>query len=234
MNAYSHYKYTFLLVALLLVTGTRMALVDSWLNDLIVDSMSALLMLAAIMAVCAEKHFRIAGFTIGLPVIALMYGHYLVPQSATFAANLAGRIGASSFLAFTVGMIVRSVLTARAVTWDTVVGSFAGYVLIGVIWTQLYCLVSLLNPGAFAANGVPWTETAINADRLAVCEYFSFATLSTVGYGDITPVSPVARSLATFEAICGQFYLAVLVAGLIGIRVPRSQAQTQDDKNSEV
>ncbi len=218
MSYYARWKFTILLLAMLLVVVSRMALTGNFVDTIVLDVFSVVLVAAAILTICAERHFRLAAFILGGPVIALLSAIYIVPGHLTFATQLLGRLSAVVFLAFTVVMIVRAVVTARTVTWDTVIGAFAGYVLIGIVWTQIYCAIDLIDRQAFAVADSPHGIQGSVLQRQAVLEYFSFATLSTVGYGDVTPVSQPARSLACFEAICGQFYLAVLVAGLIGIR----------------
>jgi hypothetical protein len=218
MLAYSRWKYTILFASMLLVVTSRMALPGSGFDSVILDGFSSIMVVVAILTICTERHFRLLALILGSPVIVLLSLMYVVPAHLTAGTHLAGRIMAVLFLGFTVVMIVRAVLTTRFVTWDTVVGAFSGYVLIGVVWTQIYCALDLIDRQAFAVSGTPLDVEVTVLERQAVLEYFSFATLSTVGYGDVAPVSQPARSLATFEAICGQFYLAVLVAGLIGIR----------------
>jgi len=94
------------------------------------------------------------------------------------------------------------------------VGAVCVFLLIGVIWAIAYTLLELLAPGSFAgqAAGPPagWDSGWL---------YFSFVTLTTLGYGDILPVSGLARTLAYMEAVVGQFYVAVLVASLVSAYV---------------
>lgn len=108
-------------------------------------------------------------------------------------------------------VVLRSVVKAETVTRDVISGAVAVYVLLGVAWAVIYVLIEGLVPGSFAVEevgkGTIW-------DQLL---YFSFATLTTLGYGDISPLSPVARIWAVFEAICGTFFLAVLVSRLVGL-----------------
>ena len=85
------------------------------------------------------------------------------------------------------------------------------YLLLGIIWSTLYAMLAEYRQGAF--HGLPdggWYENFPNLI------YFSFITLTTAGYGDITPITPLAHFLAFMEAVIGQFYLAVLVASLVG------------------
>jgi len=231
MNFYSRWKFTILLAAMLLVVTTRMAMPADSIDEILLDIFGIFLVVAAIMSICTERRFRLAALVVGSPVIVLMLAMHAFPRELGGGPQLVGRALAAFFLSFTVVMILRAVLTVRVATWDTIVGAFAGYVLIGIIWTQLFCALELASPGSFALATSPSGLPASALDQQAVLEYFSFATLSTVGYGDVAPVSRIARSLACFEAICGQFYLAVLVAGLVGMRVsgPAGGASQQTD-----
>ena len=92
--------------------------------------------------------------------------------------------------------------------------SISAYLMLGLIWTMAYWLVEQLTPGAFAFNTATGTKETMEGFNAF---YFSFITLSTVGYGDITPVSKVARMLAATEAMTGLLYVAVLIARLVGL-----------------
>jgi len=98
----------------------------------------------------------------------------------------------------------RGPITARRIQ-----GAIAVYLLLGFIWAHAYELVALWHPGAFAGavdGSLPWT-------------YYSFVTLTTVGYGDITPVHPLARAVAVLEALTGQLYLAIMLARLVSLEL---------------
>ena len=122
-----------------------------------------------------------------------------------------------TFLTFMTVNILRDVLRSEAVTWDKIQGAVCAYLLIGVTWGAIYAWIGLRDPQAFSGALQGFT-----ADPTASMTYFSFVTLTTLGYGDITPLTPSARSLATLEAIIGQFYVAVIVARLVGIQVAQS------------
>jgi voltage-gated potassium channel len=91
-------------------------------------------------------------------------------------------------------------------------GAMCVYLLMGLIWAILYGLLLQFWPGAF--NGMEGVEGKVPMDTLL---YYSFVTLAGLGYGDITPVVPLARTLAYFEVISGQLYIAVMLAGLVGL-----------------
>jgi len=98
------------------------------------------------------------------------------------------------------------------VTLHRIQGGIAAYLLLGVIWAEAFGLVELLRPGAFSG---PTNVTGGSRAWL----YFSFMTLTTVGYGDILPVHPAARSLAMLEAVTGPLYVAILLARLVSLAV---------------
>ena len=107
----------------------------------------------------------------------------------------------------------RQVLFTGPIDWNKIVGAICIYLLMGLIWAMSYLLIAQTVPGAF--NGleqVPWH------DNFSDAAYYSFVTLTTLGYGDISPVAPIARFLVYMEAIFGVFYMAILVASLIGIK----------------
>lgn len=98
------------------------------------------------------------------------------------------------------------------VSGSRIQGAIAAYLLLGMAWAHGYAIISRLHPQSFVATGaVPATPAAWT--------YFSFITLTTVGYGDIVPGAPVARMLAMGEALAGQLYLAVLIARLVALQV---------------
>ena len=106
-------------------------------------------------------------------------------------------------------------------TADKIYGALCVYLLIGLTWGFMFLTLEGVQPGSFSlGQGQP---TRIDKDPAALV-YFSFITLSTVGYGDITPLSPPARAFAFMEAIIGQIYLAVLVARLVGLHIASSMA----------
>jgi uncharacterized membrane protein len=118
---------------------------------------------------------------------------------------------AMAFFALVFLRVLKSVLTATEVDVDTLCACMAGFLLLGLNWALGYSIVAAIDPHAFALSIPGQTFDDFNSF------YFSFVTLSTIGYGDITPVTHEARMLAVMEAITGMFYVAVLVARLVSI-----------------
>ena len=98
---------------------------------------------------------------------------------------------------------------------NRIMGAIGSYLLIGIVFTQAFRLLAEFIDGAFAIGGAPASFAAISYKL----SYFSFITLTSTGYGDITPVHPYARSLATMEALAGNLFLTVLVARLVGLEI---------------
>ncbi len=121
---------------------------------------------------------------------------------------------------------LKRTLRPGKVTVNRVVGGIAGYLLIGLVWTYAYQLLEERIPGAihYGAGGA-----ARISRQPSDLIYFSFVTLTTVGYGDVQPVHPAARSLAVAEALVGQLYVAILISSLVGMALQaRSDKDPQD------
>jgi hypothetical protein len=113
--------------------------------------------------------------------------------------------------------ILGYVLRGRRITADTIFAAVIVYMLLAYAWTFAYALVAAVEPRSFAGLSAVAPNEYIG--RVLQMRYFSFSTLTTVGYGDIVPRSNAARTLAELEAITGQIYLAVLVARLVGLHI---------------
>ncbi len=130
-------------------------------------------------------------------------------------------------LAILVFMTLSRTLRPGPITVYRVIGGIAGYLLIGYMWTFAYQLLVQQEPGAIHFEaGVADTPSRQASDLI----YFSFITLTTVGYGDVRPVHPAARSLAVAEALVGQLYLATLIASLVGMAL-QARSVEQDSEN---
>jgi hypothetical protein len=125
-------------------------------------------------------------------------------------------------------MILRDVLLKSTINHDVIFGALSAYLLAGVCWAYVYAFVFLLSPGSFRSAQVLTTNlespTALENQADAFL-YYSFITLSTVGFGDMWPTSRLAQTLSWMEAVAGQLYLAVLVARLVALQTARKEKQ---------
>jgi len=170
-----------------------------------------------------EGVFKSGLVVVGIYVTTVVAGYWLESTQLRLLQLLVLFL----FFGFMASLAVRQVLfTEGPVDANRILGAIAVYLLIGLIWAVVYSAVNELDPGAF--NG---TEPGEWRHNFAELVYFSFVSLTTLGYGDISPDTPFTRFLVYLEAIFGQLYLAIMIAGLVGIRIAHatSGATTKDD-----
>ena len=122
-----------------------------------------------------------------------------------------------AFCALSAFLAAQHVFSWRRADTNTLIGAVCVYLLLGLIWAVVYGVFAYFRPED-SFNGLTYREGAVQFDNFL---YYSFVTLTTAGYGDITPVNPFLRTLAYLEMIAGQFYMAILVAGLVGLFMSR-------------
>jgi hypothetical protein len=146
-------------------------------------------------------------------------GRLLSPGPGWIVVDHVGGIG---FVLLVAISITRNVWRERVVSADTIVGGIAVYILLGAAWSAAYQLLEFLVPGSLvvvsgaAGHWGPWEVAPGQFPRLF---FFSFVTLTTLGYGDIVPASMPAGVLTSAEAVVGPLYLAVLIARLVGLHI---------------
>ena len=175
--------------------------------------------LLASLNVVAERRgqFRIGLILFLASVAAIWAGIFLGVPSLLGG----GRILSVIFLAVTIAAILPPLLRAQKVTAEVLWGALSVYLLLGVMGAFAFAAITVWEPEALdlPVGASLSTETALSGDLV----YFSFVTQTTLGYGDILPISPLARSVAMFLAVSGVLYLAVLVASLVGIYVSQAR-----------
>lgn len=134
--------------------------------------------------------------------------------------DIIGTISGIAYFALIAVTILVFIFTTRSVNGEVISAALVVYLLLGVMWGYGYTLIDLIQPGSF---NVP--DHFLSAEGYSYM-YYSFITLTTVGYGDITPISGMARSLSMLEGIIGQAYMAVLVARLVGMQVALSMTKS--------
>lgn len=171
----------------------------------------SVILLSSLYAVSENKRFFILTLILAVPAFGCQWATYFLGYST--ALNVAIYSLTSVFLILVAGIILSYVLRDEPVTAEKIHAAICAYLFIGLIWAYLYAVIHTLQPGSFQ----------IETDDLSQFVYYSFITLSTLGYGDITPLTPQAQSLAYVEAIAGQIYLTVLVARLVGLHIAYNQ-----------
>jgi voltage-gated potassium channel Kch len=121
----------------------------------------------------------------------------------------------TGFLLWVLVVVLREVFRPRTSEVDAVVGALCGFLLILMMFVGVHGLIEALSPDSYRTDGLPFAGRS-DAMLLATFQYFSTITLTTVGFGDIVAVTPVARLVTGLEAMVGQLYLAVVIATLVG------------------
>jgi hypothetical protein len=169
------------------------------------------LVLLAVLWAAGVRPARLLWF---VPVVA---AHVILLHSGGTYGRLAAIGVRAIFFAVAIGLIGLHVLREHRVTGDTIAGAACIYTLIGLLWGNLYEIVFMLSPAAF---DIPTGFlTGPSGDTTVALQIFSFITLTTVGYGDIHPATPMAGGLAVAEAIVGQLYVATMIARLVGLQL---------------
>jgi hypothetical protein len=198
------------LVALLLFIFATPFLQELPGGDTIEGALLTLVLLTAVPAIGARRRTLIIAVILVIPALLGKWIHHfrpdLVPQ-----ALLIGFV--MLFVAFVVAHLLRFILRARQVDAEVLCAGVAGFFMIGLLWSIAYLLVSRMQPGSFSISA--GASGAVMDGFNAI--YFSFVNLSTVGFGDIVPLSRIARMLAVAEATVGMFYMAILIARLVSL-----------------
>lgn len=213
-------NYVWLLLALLIFffLGSLAAQLDM---EILARVTAVSLTAIILVAVWSMEHYRFPfSLKVGLTLMFVMVeGGELLFEN--FHLGTVQLVSLVVFSLLTIIMASRQVLLTGAVDSNKIVGAICIYLLMGIAWAEAYLLVERLFPGSIPAlSGENWRHHVEDA------LYFSYITLTTLGYGDISPVQPLARYLAYIQAVVGQFYLAIVVASLIGARMSDDSRET--------
>ena len=179
---------------------------------LVLDLLYAAIPMAALFAVRRSKALLAVGLIVAVPaVIAALQGRF----DGTIFPPPWGAVVGGIFYAFVCSAIVRYLSTYHdEVTADTVFGVMSLYLLVGIIFTNVYVILEEVHPGSLYVSEAQNPDGILQPIEML---YFSFVTLTTLGYGDITPVTAQARSVAIIEAIFGVLFMAVVLGRVVGI-----------------
>jgi voltage-gated potassium channel len=203
-------KFTYLLVSMGLLLVLSPFLSGILWAQLATDIIFSLLFFSAIYAVKRRQRLFVVEAALAVLVVLLRWWYHFTLDS--MIAVLATASGTIFFVLIAISIIV-FVFEAETVTGDIISGSVCAYLLVGLAWAHIFALLEGLNPETLKNLHLIQQGTG----DLEPFIYFSFVTMTTLGYGDIVPGTPPAHSLAAFEALTGQLYLTVLVARLVGL-----------------
>ena len=183
------------------------------------DILWSAVLVSAIYAVSHKKRYILVGVLLALPMLASIWSSYFVVD---LPLGVVGGLCGAAFFTFAIIQILVFIYNQKEVTGDIIAGAAIVYLLMALAWSSIFAVLESLHPGSFS---FPEIE-GISTSRPFL--YYSFVTLTTLGYGDITPVTKLARSLCILEAVMGQLYLVVQVAWLVGVHVSQSMMKKSD------
>jgi hypothetical protein len=223
--------FWFLVVAL----AAPLAVPDGPIIRRIVAGLMFVVLLSGLNAISEDRRGFLLGASIAIPAVAL---HWLGLALDSITIHSISQALYLLFFAYVAYVTLRWTLKRREIDVDTIYGAVSVYLLMALIWALAYYSLSLVDPGSLkypdgdpfgevqsaraasahsdsSGAGLDWRDVSVTAQGTMV--YFSFVTLTTLGYGDIHPSSEAARILAMLEAVLGQLYLVILVARLVGL-----------------
>ncbi|MBN1911800.1 MAG: hypothetical protein JW818_18815 [Pirellulales bacterium] len=222
------HRFSVLLVAMLmLIVATPVVellepSISTFGAHLALTVFSVVMLLSAVLAVCQRRLTAWLAFSLGGPSLILHLASLFERPVGSMAAMYVVDI---LFLTFVAVVLLYRLFEPRHVTFNVICASLCVYLLLGFVWANVYSLIALLQPGSFHYSLASSNPAPFSMDGLAYPLYFSLVTMSTLGYGDIIPVSALARMLAATQAVTGQLYLVVLVARLVGLHISQTPAR---------
>ncbi len=215
-------NYAFLLVGLLLLFFVIPLLraipgidIDARFRWLCLQIGFSAMMMTGIRSLRREKGiFRVGLSLMGLSAALAVIEYFFPSKTVEFVVFVLVLL----YCVISAFVAARHVFNGIIVDRNMLFGAVCVYLLMGIIWALLYGMIGEFWPASF--RGIERLERQIPFDNFM---YFSFVTLASLGYGDITPAAPLTRALACMEVIAGQFYIAIMVAGLVALYLKRPQ-----------
>lgn len=179
----------------------------------------ALVSVAVFRALFATTRRRWIGSILVGTTLVTDLGRLFVSTQQQLFIDVFLNISASVFFVFVLSVILSHVFSTRQLRIDDVVGAFSGYIVIALLWGRLYVLTWLAAPDSFKISpDIRWQLHEWSTLH-ALFDYYSFTTISSIGYAYITTAAPPSNTLVWLEVMCGQFYLAVVVATIVGMKM---------------
>ncbi|MCD6224625.1 MAG: two pore domain potassium channel family protein [Deltaproteobacteria bacterium] len=205
-------RFFSLLISLLLLFVLRPFMESLIGIRLLMDVFVTFILISGIYAACEKKGILIVALVFALPAFV---GSWSLLFMENAFLQVMTKMSCALFFAYTAIILMSYMFKAKNVTSDIIIGAICAFFLIGLMWAYIFATLHFLQPDAFHFSQGASIE---NSPFI----YYSFVTLTTLGYGDITPLLSSARSLSLLEAVIGQIYLAVVIARLVGMHISQS------------
>jgi len=212
----NNFVYLAVGLVLMLFIGALLEYIPGDIGPIIIQAATIAALLIGAWSIKGNRSRFVANIAFVLMMLLLVVGGLILDRAGFSYTHLLLLL---CFFIWMTWLVAHQVLFTGGITSNDIVGAICIYMMLGLIWAILYLFLAEIVPGAF--NGLPQAPWL---DNFSTAIYFSFVTITTLGYGDISPAMPLARFLVYMEAIVGVFYMAILVASLIGVRMSDREA----------
>ena len=208
-------RFFFLLISISLSLALRPFLEDFIGTGLLMDIFITAIFMSGLYAASPKKQFFYVSLLIAFPALAVKWSSYFMEVPSSF---IVVQVFSAIFFTFLVVLILHYLSKEKKITADVIAGAICGYLLIGLMWASFFAVLEALQPGSFQVPDHLSTDSSYFI-------YYSYVTLTTLGFGDIIPMTNQARSFSVLESITGPVYLAVTVARLVGMGISQSMGK---------
>ena len=218
-------RYSFLLAALVLMFAVDPLVDSNLIGRIVLDAFTILIFLSGALSIGNRRiAFAIVICLLAPEILGMVLGWF--DTQGSLGNGLGGVIrvlAAIALCAYLTVTIFLDLFRADHVSGDAICAALCVYLMLGLLWAFAYMLIAHWVPDSFKVGEelVAVTSADDAHDVFSLLIYFSFVTLTTLGFGDVTPISPVARTACWLEAITGQIFLATFVAGLVGVHIAK-------------
>ena len=202
------------------------------LTRIVLTTTFVLMLISAVYAVARTQFVMKLSIVLATPLVVLELITAFYDNEQLLLINY---VVSTVFLTFVIVTIVKFLFTTIQVNGNTICAAVCVYLMLGILASMVFSIVVIIEPESFYHNALFSSE-----DRAAILRfegeqsteslYFSFVTLTTLGFGDITPKTPAAKMLVAFEAVVGQLFLTVLIARLVGMHITSSTVRANERK----
>jgi hypothetical protein len=232
LKSLREHKHLVLFLTLAVLLGLQPVAHGRFAALIVYDLAGILLMLVIFLVVIEGRIQRTLTFMGASIAATCNWAAYALGGEGRTVAMLIHNGALVVFLAFAVVTILRGVFRRSLIRGDDVIGGLCAYLLAGLAWGNLYAFTEGLVPGSFVVKPeVAWQLAEPNTRRF-LFNYFSFVTITSLGTSDLTPATPTATWLVCMEAMFGQFYVAVVVAQMVGLKLAQATHRHPPHDNS--
>ena len=209
IELFSRHRIVILLAAILSMIIGSPFLDDLFHFTVIPDIFLTIIFVLGIYAISRKRLHIYISLGLAIPMFIAIWSAHLYKSTGL---SVWGHSFGVLYIGFVIGVLIRFIFRKKEVTQEIIFAAVVVYLLMAMMWSNVYLILEFFNPGSFSIPESP------SLDPFKFL-YFSFVTITTLGYGDVAPLTHKASSLVILEAVVGQIYLVVIVAWLVGMYV---------------